>query len=51
MSGVTGGGQDWSVLLGETGALARALPQFRAREQQQAMAAQVAHTLRDGGVA
>ncbi|MBU2858771.1 ATP-dependent DNA helicase [Acidithiobacillus ferrooxidans] len=51
MSGVTGEGQDWSVLLGEAGALARALPQFRAREQQQAMAAQVAHTLRDGGVA
>ncbi|MHB8365716.1 MAG: ATP-dependent DNA helicase, partial [Acidithiobacillus sp.] len=50
MSGVIGE-EDWSVLLGQAGALAQVLPQFRAREQQQAMAAQVAHTLRDGGVA
>ncbi|MGR2928747.1 ATP-dependent DNA helicase [Acidithiobacillus ferriphilus] len=51
VSGVIGEGEDWSVLLGQGGALAQVLPQFRAREQQQAMAAQVAHTLRDGGVA
>ena len=43
--------EDWSVLLGEAGTLAQVLPQFRARAQQQDMAAQVARTLRAGGVA
>lgn len=42
---------DWSENLGQNGALAQRLPQFRARAQQQAMAAQVAQTLQKGGVA
>ncbi|WP_139112373.1 DEAD/DEAH box helicase, partial [Acidithiobacillus thiooxidans] len=42
---------DWSENLGQNGALAQRLPQFRARAQQQAMAAQVAQTLQQGGVA
>jgi len=42
---------DWSERLGQNGLLAQMLPQFRAREQQQAMASQVAETLREGGVA
>ncbi|WP_414039891.1 ATP-dependent DNA helicase [Acidithiobacillus sp. M4-SHS-6] len=43
--------RDWSEKLGQNGALAQRLPQFRARAQQQAMAAQVAQTLQQGGVA
>ncbi len=42
---------DWSESLGQNGPLAQLLPNFRAREQQQAMAAHVAATLREGGVA
>ena len=52
-SGVSaaGDGAVWADLLGASSPLAALLPEFRARSQQQEMAARVAKTLADGGVA